>query len=189
MIVVVDMEDGERVILAAFNKLDFYKVLVVAPAVEQCQTHRVKVVVGLEIPFALFRETDIIAHRCENRRLDIREESEGGLYLLSRCLELEAFVDVLGDSRSVTGFEQVHVAHRAFGRLASASDVVLGGHALEVDVPAVELALSHDELGSCCRSSLDGGSCGLSDFLFCGFFSFLCHDFEVFGVNDVSRGS
>lgn len=66
MIVVVDMEDGERIILATFSELDFYKVLVVAPAVEQCQTHRVKIVVGLEIPFALFRETDIIAHRCEN---------------------------------------------------------------------------------------------------------------------------
>ncbi len=83
----------------------------------------------------------------------------------------------------------MHVAHGAFGRLASASDVVLGSHTLEVDVPAVELALSHDELGSYCRSSLDGGSSGLSDFLFCGFFSFLCHDLEVFGVNDVSRGS
>lgn len=93
----------------------------------------------------------------------------------------------------------MHVAHRAFGRLAPASDVVLGSHALEVDVPAVELALSHDEVrslrsrllrgGSCSSGSLDGGSCGLSDFLFCGFFSFLCHDLEVFGVNDVSRGS
>lgn len=189
MIVVVDMEDGERVILATFSELDFYKVLAVAPAVVKGRAHRVNIVVGIEFPFALFRKTDIIAHRCENWRFDIREESEGGLCLLSRCLELEAFVDVLGDSRPVTGFEQVHVAHGAFGRLASASDIVLGGHALEVDVPAVELALSHDELGSCYRNSLDGGSGGLSDFLFCGFFSFLCHDFEVFGVNDVSRGS
>ena len=74
-------------------------------------------------------------------------ESERGLRL-PRCLELEAFVDVLGDSRSVSCFEQVHVAHRALGCLAAASHVVLGSHALEVDVPAVELALSHDELGS-----------------------------------------
>ena len=97
-------------------------------------------------------------------------------------LELEAFVDGLGDSRSVAGFEQVHVADCALGGFASAADVVLGGHALEVDVPAVELALSHDELGSCCcRSCLDGGSCCLSCDVLCGFFSFLCHDFEVFG--------
>ena len=73
-------------------------------------------------------------------------------------------------------------ADSAFGGFASAADVVLGGHALEVYVPAVELALSHDELGSYGRSSIDGGSCGLSCDVFCGFFSFLCHDFEVFGV-------
>ena len=107
-------------------------------------------------------------------------ESKRGLRL--PCgLELEAFVDGLGDSRSVAGFEQVHVADSALGGFASAADVVLGGHALEVDVPAVELALSHDELGSDGRSSFDGGSCGLSCDVFCGFFSFLCHDFEVFG--------
>lgn len=82
----------------------------------------------------------------------------------------------------------IAVMHLA-GAVGDAADVVLRSHALEIDVPAVELALSHDELGSYCRNSLDGGSCGLSDFLFCGFFSFLCHDFEVFGVNDVSRGS
>ena len=108
-------------------------------------------------------------------------ESKRGLRL--PCgLELEAFVDGLGNGRSVAGFEQVHVADSALGGFASAADVVLGGHALEVDVPAVELALSHDELGSDGRSSLDGGSCGLSCDVFCGFFSFLCHDFEVFGV-------
>ena len=114
-------------------------------------------------------------------RVRLSGESKRGLRL--PCgLELEAFVDGLGNGRSVAGFEQVHVTDSALGGLASAADVVLGGHALEVDVPAVELALSHDELGSYCRNSLDGGSCGLSDFLFCGFFSFLCHDFEVFGV-------
>ena len=108
-------------------------------------------------------------------------ESKRGLCL--PCgLELEAFIDVLGDDRSVSCFEQMHIAHCAFGRLASASDVVFGGYALEIDVPAVELALSHDELGSYGRSSIDGGSCGLSCDVFCGFFSFLCHDFEVFGV-------
>lgn len=84
----------------------------------------------------------------------------------------------------------VAVMHLA-GAVGDAADVVLRSHALEIDVPAVELALSHDELGSCrcCRSSLDGGSGGLSLDFFCGFFSFLCHDSEVFGVNDVSRGS
>lgn len=108
-------------------------------------------------------------------------ESKRGLRL--PCgLELEAFVDGLGNRRSVTGFEQVHVTDSALGCLAAAADVVLGGHALEVDIPAVELALSHDEPGSDGRSSLDGGSCGLSCDVFCGFFSFLCHDFEVFGV-------
>ena len=104
-----------------------------------------------------------------------------GLTLL-RCLELEAFIDVLGDSRSVAGFEQVHISHCALGGLAAAAYVILRSHALEVDVPATELLDSHDELGSCCRSSLDGGSCGLSCDVFCGLFRFLCHDFEVFGV-------
>lgn len=108
-------------------------------------------------------------------------ESKRGLRL--PCgLELEAFVDGLENRRSVAGFEQVHVTDSAFGGFASAADVVLGGHALEVYVPAVELALSHDELGSYGRSSIDGGSCGLSCDVFCGFFSFLCPDFEVFGV-------
>ena len=32
-------------------------------------------------------------------------------------------------------------------KIATAADVILGSHALEVDVPAVELVLSHDELG------------------------------------------
>ena len=107
-------------------------------------------------------------------------ESKRGLRL--PCgLELEAFVDGLGNGRSVAGFEQVHVTDSALGCLAAASHVVLGIHALEVDVPAVELALSHDELGSDGRSCFDGVSCGLSCDVFCGFFSFLCHDFEVFG--------
>ncbi len=67
----------------------------------------------------------------------------------------------------------VAVMHLA-GAVGDAADVVLRSHALEIDVPAVELALSHDEVGSArglallcggshCRSSLDGGSCGLSD--------------------------
>lgn len=129
----------------------------------------------------LFCVANIFFHRSGILRFDFREESEGGLRL-SRCLELEAFVDVLGDGRTVAGFEQVHIADSALGCLATAADVVLGSHALEVDVPAVELVLSHDELGGDCRSSIYDGSCGLSDFLFCGFFSFLCHDFEVFGV-------
>jgi len=165
VIVVVDMEDGERVILATFSELDFYKVLAVAPAIVKSRAHRVNIVVGIEFPFALFCETDIFVHCCENWRFDNREESEGGLRLLSRCLELEALVDVLGDSRPVTGFEQVHVAHGAFGRLAAASDVVLGSHALEVDVPAVELALSHDELGSCGSGSFDCGGNDCCDVL------------------------
>ena len=93
-------------------------------------------------------------------------ESEGGLSLL-RSLELEAFVDILGDSRSVASFEQVHISHCALGGLASAAYVVLRSHALEVDVPATELLDSHDELGSCCRSSLNYGSCGLSCDFFC----------------------
>lgn len=107
-------------------------------------------------------------------------ESKRGLCL--PCgLELEAFVDVLRDSRPVSGFEQVHVTHRAFCRLASASDVVFGGHALEVDVPAVELALSHYELGSYSRSSLDGGSCGLSCDVFCGFLVFFAMILKCLG--------
>ena len=138
----------------------------------------------------LFCVANIFFHRSGRLRFDFREESEGGLRL-SRCLELEAFIDVLGDGRTVSGFEQVHIADSALGCLATAADVVLGSHALEVDVPAVELVLSHDELGgdsslgkrfAVSRSIIYDGSCGLSGFLFCGFFSFLCHDFEVFGV-------
>ena len=129
-----------------------------------------------------------------------REKREG--LTLSLSLELEAFVNVLGYGSTVAGFEQVHIAYCALGCLAAAADVVLGSHALEVDVPAVELVLSHDEVrslrsrllrgGSDGRNGLDSGNCGffsgatrccvLSDFLFCGFFSFLCHDIEVFGV-------
>ena len=79
----------------------------------------------------------------------------------------------------------MHISHCALGCLATATDVFFGGYAFEIDVPAVELALSHDELGSDgSRSSLDGGSYGLSDLFLCGFFSCLCHDFEVFeGLN------
>ena len=109
-----------------------------------------------------------------------REEREG--LTLSLCLELEAIVDILGDSRAVSSFEQKHISHCALGGLASAADVILRGNAFEVDVPAVELALGHDELGSDGRSSLDGGSSCLSYDFFCGFFSFLCHDCEVLGV-------
>lgn len=69
MIVVVDMEDGERVILATFSELDFYKVLAVAPAIVKSRAHRVNIVVGIEFPFALFCETDIFVHRCENLRV------------------------------------------------------------------------------------------------------------------------
>ena len=78
MIVVVDMEDGERVILATFSELDFYKVLAVAPAVVKGRAHRVNIVVGIEFPFALFCETDIFVHRCENWRFDIREREARG---------------------------------------------------------------------------------------------------------------
>lgn len=107
-------------------------------------------------------------------------------------LELKAVVDVLGYSRSVSCFEQVHVAHCALGGLASAADIIFGGYAFEIDVPAVELALSHDEVrslrsrllrgGSCCRSSLDGGSCGLSLDFSVDFLVFFAMIFEVFGV-------
>ena len=66
MIVVVDMEDGERVILATFSELDFYKVLAVAPAVVKGRAHRVYVVVGIKGPMPLFCVAYIFVHRCEN---------------------------------------------------------------------------------------------------------------------------
>ena len=63
MIVVVDMEDGERVILATFSELDFYKVLAVAPAVVKGRAHCVNIVVGIESPMTLFCVADIFFHR------------------------------------------------------------------------------------------------------------------------------
>lgn len=63
---------------------------------------------------------------------------------LSHSLELKSFVDVLADDRTVSAAKQVHVTHRALGGFASAAHILLGADALEVDVPAVEFALSHD---------------------------------------------
>ena len=78
MIVVVDMEDGERVILATFSELDFYKVLAVAPAVVKGGAHRVYVVVGIKGPMTLFCVANIFVHRCENWRFDNREREARG---------------------------------------------------------------------------------------------------------------
>ena len=79
MIVVVDMEDGERIILATFSELDFYKVLAVAPAVVKGRAHRVYVVVGIKGPMTLFCVAYIFVHRCENWRFDNREREARGL--------------------------------------------------------------------------------------------------------------
>lgn len=96
----------------------------------------------------------------------------------------------MGDNGTVPGFEQVHISYRALGCLAAAPYIIFWSHALEVDVPAVELALRHDELGGEGRLGIDDGGLGLllrtgrsgfSLFVFCGFGGFLCHDFEVFG--------
>ena len=76
MIVVVDMEDGERVILATFSELDFYKVLAVAPAVEKGEAHGVNIVVGIESPMPLLRVTDIFKHGREVLRFDFREKAK-----------------------------------------------------------------------------------------------------------------
>ena len=83
----------------------------------------------------------------------VRREKREGL-TLSLSLELEAFIDVLADSRAVTGFEQVHVADSALGGLACARRVILREYSFEVDVPAVVGAFSHDELGSYGSGSL-----------------------------------
>ena len=124
-------------------------------------------------------------------RLDFKgREKERGITPLSR-LESEAVVDVLGDNGTVPGFEQVHISYRALGCLAAAPYIIFWSHALEVDVPAVELALRHDELWGEGRLGIDDGGLGLllrtgrsgfSLFVFCGFGGFLCHDFEVLGV-------
>ena len=76
---------------------------------------------------------------------------------LLRGLELEAFIDVLGDSSAVTCFEQVHISDSALGCLAAASHVIFRGYALEIDVPAVELAGCDDELGICGSCCFDCG--------------------------------
>ena len=78
VIVVVDMEDGERVILATFSELDFYKVLAVAPAVVKGRAHRVNIVVGIKGPMTLFCVAYIFVHRCENWRFDNREREARG---------------------------------------------------------------------------------------------------------------
>ena len=78
MIVVVDMKDAEGIILTTLYEPDFDKVLAVAPAVVKGRAHRVNIVVGIEFPFALFCETDIFVHRCENWRFDNREREARG---------------------------------------------------------------------------------------------------------------
>ena len=62
MIVVVDMEDAERVVFASFSKLDAVELLVIALTVEKCEPQGVFIVIGLEVPFAFVRETDIFVH-------------------------------------------------------------------------------------------------------------------------------
>ena len=84
------------------------------------------------------------------------ERVKEGLTLL-RCLELEAFIDVLRNRCSVTSFEQVHITHSTLGCLAAASHVIFRGYALEIDVPAVELAGCDDELGICSSCCFDCG--------------------------------
>ena len=60
-------------------------------------------------------------------------------------------VDVLADDRAVAMFEQVHIAESTLGSLATAAHIVFRGYTLEIDVPAVKLALSDDEMWSNCR--------------------------------------
>ena len=48
-------------------------------------------------------------------------------------------------------FEQVHIAESTLGCLATAAHIVFRSDALEIDVPAVKLALSDDEMWSNCR--------------------------------------
>jgi len=62
VIVVVDMADAERVVFASFSELDAVEVLVIAPTVIQSEPHGVRVVAGLEIPFALSCEAGIFVH-------------------------------------------------------------------------------------------------------------------------------
>ena len=53
---------------------------------------------------------------------------------------------VLADDRAVAMFEQVHIAESTLGCLATAAHIVLRCDALEIDVPAVKLALSDYEM-------------------------------------------
>lgn len=61
---IVDKADAECMIGRGF---DAYEVLAVAPTIEKGQAYRVNIVVGKEIPSALFCVTSIFSlHRREN---------------------------------------------------------------------------------------------------------------------------
>ena len=53
---------------------------------------------------------------------------------------------VLADDRAVAMFEQVHIAESTLGCLTTAANIVFRCDALKIDVPAVKLALSDDEM-------------------------------------------
>lgn len=82
--------------------------------------------------------------------LYIGEERQRGLSLLAG-LRFKSVVDVLADDRAVAMFEQVHIANGTLGSLAAAAHIVLRGDTLEIDIPAVKLALSDDEMWRGCR--------------------------------------
>ena len=79
-----------------------------------------------------------------------REKDKEALRLFAR-FHFEFVVDVLADDRAVAMFEQVHIAESTLGSLATAAHIVFRCDALEIDVPAVKLALSDDEMWSNCR--------------------------------------
>lgn len=61
---IIDKADAEGMIVRGF---DAYEVLAVAPTIEKCKAYRVNIVVGKEIPSALFCGTSIFSlHRREN---------------------------------------------------------------------------------------------------------------------------
>ena len=92
----------------------------------------------------------ILSLSCKIKELYIEGERQRGLRLFAR-FHFEFVVDVLADDRTVAMFEQVHIAESTLGSLATAAHIVFRGDTLEIDVPAVKLALSDDEMWSNCR--------------------------------------
>ena len=61
MRIVVEMRDAQCVVFGAVPVFHADKGIAVAPAVEKTEAHGFEIVVGIEVPFALFGDTGIFS--------------------------------------------------------------------------------------------------------------------------------